>query len=106
MTEDPRKTTPRSWASMYDEPGMGSQFGDLGPSYHPDDRSTAMRHARARQRRDHEAAAARDMSLIDRAADVDADNAALVEATKLRQEGREIPSTSGSGPPVRPGQRA
>jgi hypothetical protein len=76
---------------MYDEPGMGSVFGDLGPSMHPDDHSTAARHAAKRRRQDQEAAAERDLAVISQAAEHDADQAALVQATKLRQEGKKIP---------------
>jgi hypothetical protein len=92
MDKDYRRNHPRSWADLYDDQNATmSTFGDLGPSLHPDDRSTAARHAAKRRQRDHEAAAERDLAVISQAAEHDADQAALVEATRLRQAGKKIP---------------
>jgi hypothetical protein len=68
-----------------------SVFGDLGPSHHADERSTAARHAAKRHRRILEEAARRDLDTITRAADRQADELALAEATKLIRERKEIP---------------
>jgi hypothetical protein len=57
----------------------------------PGPRDTATQIARRRRSLEQAAAAERDLALIDRVSVQDQEDAALVEASKLRQAGRKVP---------------
>jgi hypothetical protein len=81
---------PPSWASLFDhaDPPL---FEDAGPSYFPDDRSSASKMAKRRQARDQAAAERRDLAVIAQAAAEQNDDAALEKATDLIRHGQKVP---------------
>jgi hypothetical protein len=79
-------------------PSMAAVMGeDLGPPLftdqppEPSDRSTASRIARGRHESDQQAAHQRDLHLVDRAAEHEADELAYAKAVKLRRAGKSVP---------------
>jgi hypothetical protein len=90
MSNDPRRTTPPSWASLYDDQNADMNvFGDLGPSHHPDDRSTAARIGREYRHRTVEAAQAQRLAILTEDAEVYADEQAHQRVRDDLAHGRE-----------------
>jgi hypothetical protein len=88
-TEDYHRNRPRSVAEEFGE-NLGDPFADVGPSYHPDERSSAARHAKVVKARTRAAAQQRDVEVVLRAADAQKDQRALDEVAEL-EAGAEIP---------------
>jgi hypothetical protein len=87
--QEQAQTHPPSWASMFDhsDPPL---FEDAGPSYFPDERSSAARHAGRVRDRERAAAQRRDLAVIQAAADDQADEHALEQAASLTSRGLPV----------------
>jgi hypothetical protein len=85
---------PPSIASMFGEDLGPPVYGDVGPSHFPLEHSSAAKHAHHRQQRELAAAARRDLQDIARAADQEADELALADATRAMREGRDVPTAT------------
>jgi hypothetical protein len=83
---------PPSWASMFDhaDPPL---FEDAGPSYHPDDRSSAARIGKAVRAREREGRQQRDLAVIAKAAAEQDDDTALERAAELLSRGQPVPTS-------------
>jgi len=82
---------PRSHAETFGEDLGVDPFVDAGPSLHPDDRSSAARHARIVKSREQAAAERRDLAVIARAAAEQEDDRALERAQDLLRRGQKVP---------------
>jgi hypothetical protein len=81
---------PPSWSSIFGEDDGPSMFDEASPVAPPN--SSAVKMASRRQRRDREAQQERDLAVIQRAAEVDADEQALAKAIRLRDAGKKVPA--------------
>ena len=82
---------PPSMAAVLGEDLGPPVFQDAGPSYFPDERSSAARHARGVQDRERAAAERRDLDVVLRAADELKDDKALEQVAELTDRKANIP---------------